>query len=140
MNGERILIDTSIWIDYFQNKSSQFSVTVDDILSTENVYIPKIVIAELIQGARSKKEVSVIQSYFDAFTIIDQKEDTWLEAGKLSYRLRKKGKSINLLDCYIAIIASTYKCKILTLDKHFKDIQTEIELRLYLKYPPILAH
>lgn len=132
MNDDRVLIDTSIWIDYLQNKSCPFSVAVDDILSSENVYIPKVVIAELIQGARSQKEVSVIENYFDAFNIIDQQEDTWIEAGKLSYRLKKKGKNINLTDCYIATIAITYKCKVFTLDKHFKEIQRETDLNLYL--------
>jgi tRNA(fMet)-specific endonuclease VapC len=132
MNGDRILIDTSIWIDYFQNKSSKISGMVDDIISSTNIFIPKIVIAELIQGSRSQKEISVIENYFDAFNIIDQKEDTWIEAGKLSYRLRKKGKNINLTDCYIAIIASVYNCKVLTFDKHFKDIKSEIGLSLYI--------
>lgn len=132
MSGERILIDTSVWIDYFQNKPSDLSERVDGILSGDSVYVPKIVIAELIQGARSQKELSVIEDFLHAFNIIDQKEDTWIEAGKLSYRLRKKGRNINLTDCYIAIIARAYKCRIFTLDKHFKDIQTEIEIDLYL--------
>lgn len=131
MSGERILIDTSIWIDYFQNKPSTLSNKVDAILSGDGVYVPKIVVAELIQGASSQKEISVVEDFLDAFNIIDQKEDTWIEAGKLSYRLRKKGRNINLADCYIAIIAGAYKCSIFTLDKHFKDIQTAIDITLY---------
>lgn len=133
MSGERILIDTSIWIAYFQNKPSAFSKKVDEILSGDVIYIPKIVVAELIQGAKSQKEISIIEDFVDTFNIIDQKEDTWVEAGKLSYRLRKKGKSINLTDCYIAIIARAYECYVFTLDKHFKYIQTEININLYLE-------
>jgi predicted nucleic acid-binding protein len=52
MSDEKILIDTSVWIDYFQNKPSSISEKVDGILSENNIYIPKIVIAELIQGVR----------------------------------------------------------------------------------------
>ncbi|GAH28325.1 unnamed protein product, partial [marine sediment metagenome] len=55
------------------------------ILSEDEVYVPKIVIAELIQGAKSEKEISIIEDFIDAFNIIDQKEDSWLKAGKLSY-------------------------------------------------------
>lgn len=130
MSDEKILIDTSVWIDYFQNKPSSISEKVDGILSENNIYIPKIVIAELIQGAGSQKEISIIEDFFDAFNIIDQKEDTWIEAGKLSYRLRKKGRTINLANCYIAIIAREYECYVFTLDKHFKHIQAEININL----------
>jgi tRNA(fMet)-specific endonuclease VapC len=130
MSDEKILIDTSVWIDYFQNKPSSISEKVDGILSENNIYIPKIVIAELIQGSGSQKEISIIEDFLDAFNIIDQKEDTWVEAGKLSYRLRKKGRAINLADCYIAIIARAYECYVFTLDKHFEHIQAEININL----------
>ncbi|HLE09474.1 MAG TPA: PIN domain-containing protein, partial [Thermodesulfobacteriota bacterium] len=119
---------TSAWIDYFQNGA--VSEKLDDMLSGGNVYVPMVVIAELIQGARSEKEIAVIKDFVEAFTIIDQKEDTWLEAGRLAYRLKKKGKTTNLTDCYIAIIARDSGCRILTLDKHFKEIQKEFGIML----------
>ena len=122
MSAEKVLIDTSVWIDYFRDKSSLISGKVDKILSEANVYVPKIVLAELIQQAKSEKEISVIEDSFDVFNIIDQKEDTWIKAGKLSYSLKKKGINVNLTDCYIAVIAREYGCKIFTLDEHFKKI------------------
>lgn len=130
MSDEKILIDTSVWIEYFQNKSLNLSRKVDSIISGSSICIPKIVIAELMQGAKSRKEISIIEDLLDAFNIIDQTEDTWIEAGKLSYRLRKKGIAINLADCYIAIIARAYECYIFTLDKHFKHIKAEININL----------
>jgi len=130
MSVEKILIDTSIWIDYFRNKSSKISEKVDSILSNHEVYVPKIVIAELIQGAKSEREISVIEDFLGAFNIIDQKEDTWLKTGKLCFNLRKKGKNINLTDCYIAIIADEHKCQIFTLDEHFKEIQKMLSITL----------
>ncbi len=130
MSGEKILIDTSVWIDYFQNKASALSNKLDEILSGDAIYIPKVVVAELIQGAKSQKEISIVEDFVGTFNIIDQKEDTWVEAGKLSYRLKKKGKNINLTDCYIAIIAREHECTVFTLDKHFKHIQTEININL----------
>jgi len=130
VSAEKILIDSSIWIDYFQNKSSAISGKMDKILSEDEVYIPKIVIAELIQGAKSEKEISIIEDFLDAFHIIDQKEDTWLKAGRLSYDLKRKGKNINLLDCYITIIAQEYGCKIFTLNRHFKEIKSIADISL----------
>lgn len=129
---DRVLIDTSVWIDYFQDTLSAGSELMDEILSSGNVYVPKVVIAELIQGARSEKEIGVIKGFVEAFKIVEEGKETWYKAGKLSYDLKKKGKTINLTDCYIAVIAREHNCSILTLDKHFKEIQKHDGLRLVL--------
>ena len=129
---DRVLIDTSVWIDYFQDTKSAGSELMDEILTHGDVYVPKVVIAELIQGARSEKEISVIKEFVEAFKIVEEGKETWYKAGKLSYDLKKKGKTINLADCYIAVIAREHNCSILTLDKHFKEIQKHDGLRLVL--------
>src|SRR3990172_234920 len=99
---DKVLIDTSVWIAYFQTRP-QAGITdrVDEILASNTVCVPKIVLVELIQGAHSEKDLSVIRQFLEAFHIIGEEENTWLEAGKLSYALKKKGKSVNLADCYI---------------------------------------
>jgi predicted nucleic acid-binding protein len=130
MSGDRILIDTSVWIEYFKNKSAGLSKKVDQILSKHEVYVPKVVIAELIQRSKSEREISTIEDFVDAFNIIDQKEDTWIKSGKLCFTLKRRGKAINLTDCYIATIAKEYECQILTLDKHFGDIQKSLGIHL----------
>ena len=132
MSGRKILVDTSIWIDYFKNKSSSLAEKVDEMLTGDEVHVPKIVIAELIQGAKSEREVSVIEEFIEAFHIVDQGEDTWIKAGKLSFTLKKEGKHINLSDCYIAVIAQEHDCHILTLDVHFKEIQKLVDIRLLM--------
>ncbi len=130
MSG-RMLIDTSVWIAYFQaNAPAGVLEKVDELLSDGDIYVPKIVLAELIQGAHSEKDLEVIRQFVEAFTIISESADTWLEAGSLSFALKKKGKTINLADCYIAILAKEHKCSIMTLDKHFKEIQKEMGLKI----------
>ncbi len=100
------------------------------MLFRDEVYVPKIVIAELIQGAKSDREVSVIEEFVEAFSIIDQRGDTWAKAGKLSFTLKRKGKNITLSDCYIAVMAQEYDCRIFTLDVHFKEIQKYADIDL----------
>ena len=130
MSGKRILIDTSVWINFFRDETPSFSQKVDEFLSKNEIYVPKIVVAELIQGSKSDREVMAVKEFLEAFHIIDQKEDTWIKAGELSYQLKRKGKRVNLADCYISIIAEEYGCQIFTLDEHFKDIQTAIEIEI----------
>jgi predicted nucleic acid-binding protein len=130
MIGERVLIDTSVWIAYFRNTSPELSEKVDELMTYGEVCVPQIVIAELIQGSKSEREIRSIESFVHAFTVLDQTESSWTNAGKLAYNLKKKGKTVNLPDCYIAIIAQEQGCRIYTLDGHFKDIQEIIKIAL----------
>jgi tRNA(fMet)-specific endonuclease VapC len=130
MSDEKILVDTSVWIEYFKNKFTNLSKKVDEILLRHEIYVPKIVIAELIQGVKSEKEIPIIEDFVNTFNILDQKEDTWIKAGKLSFNLKKKGKIVNLIDCYIAVIALEFDCQIFSLDEHFKDIQKGLNIGL----------
>lgn len=130
MRGDRVLIDTSVWITYFKDRDNQFCEKVDEILTYSHVYVPMVVIAELFQGAKSEKEIQVIEEFIEAFHVIDQTEDTWLKAGRLSFALKKKGITINLIDCYIAVLASENNCKLFSLDEHFKSIKRFFDLQL----------
>lgn len=129
--NDKVLIDTSVWIAYFHGRAPAGVLEkVDELLSDSDIHVPKIVLAELIQGAHSEKNVEVLREFVEAFTIIGESADTWMEAGRLSFTLKKKGKNINLADCYIAILAKEHKCSVMTLDKHFKEIQKETGLKI----------
>lgn len=128
---DRVLIDTSVWIAYLQGSApEELQLLVDDLLTGKEILVPKIILAELIQGARSEKDIEVIREFMEAFIVVGEGEGTWIDAGKLSYDLKKRGKTINLADCYIAIIAKESRSSILTLDKHFKEVQKEVGLEL----------
>jgi hypothetical protein len=129
MNAERILVDTSVWIDYFRNQSADFVDFVAEIVKHHEICVPRIVLAELMQGAKSEKELAVIADFIEAFTIIDQTDQTWVNAGMFSNEIRKKGKNINLTDCYIAVLTQENNCAVFTLDRHFKDIRPHMGLR-----------
>jgi predicted nucleic acid-binding protein len=81
------------------------------------------VLAELLQGSKSEREIRTIESFIGAFTIVDQGERSWIAAGRLAFDLKRKGKTVNLADCYITVIAQEQGCRIFTLDEHFKEIQ-----------------
>jgi tRNA(fMet)-specific endonuclease VapC len=130
MTGNRVLIDTSVWIAYFRNASAELCERVEAMMSDAEICVPKIVLAELLQGSKSERETGTIESFLGAFTIVDQGEHSWVNAGRLSYQLRKKGKTVSLADCYIAVIAHEHGCAILTLDEHFKDIGKAIAITL----------
>ena len=132
MRDNRVLIDTSVWKNYFKDGDRKFAEKVDEVLSFSDVYVPKVVLAELIHGAKSEMEISVIEEFVGAFKIIDQTEDTWLKAGRLSFSMKKKGITVNIVDCYIAVIANENNCMIFSLDEHFKSIKKFLRLEMFV--------
>ena len=123
MSDNRVLIDTSVWIAYFKSVDPRLTDKVDDILGSSEVCVPRVVIAELVQRAKTEKEIAVIEEFIDAFRIVDQTDGTWLKAGRLSFSMKRKGITVHLVDCYIAILARETGCKIFSLDEHFKEIR-----------------
>ncbi len=130
MSDNKVLIDTSVWIAYFKNSHVEVTEKVDKVLTQSRVYVPKVVIAELMQGAKTEKEVSVIEEFVNAFTVIDQTADTWVKAGRLSFAMKKRGITMHIVDCYIAMIANEHNCSIFTLDQHFRSIQKFLKLHV----------
>lgn len=130
MSDKRILVDTSVWIKYFKNPSEEIAEKVDELLDQESACTSELVIAELIWGAKSEKEVSVIEKLAKTLAVLRQTEKSWHDSGILSYKLKKLGITISLLDCYIAVIASENNCSIFTLDKHFETISKHQQLEL----------
>lgn len=88
-------------------------------MDDEQVVCCGVILAELMQGARTDKELSVLEDFLQVFTFIPESPDLWAAAGKLSNKLRRKGITVGLSDCFIAVAAATAKASVATLDSHF---------------------
>lgn len=127
---DKILVDTSVWIEFFKKKTPWYGL-VSKLMDDKRVCCTGIVLAELIQGAKSEKELEVLRDFRHVFEFLDESLDLWQDAGELSHALRRKGKSIGLSDCYLAVAAKTNKVSLLTLDKHFESIKGVAGISLY---------
>lgn len=125
-----ILVDTSVWIEFFKKKEPWYS-TVSALMDDKRVCCAGIILAELIQGAKSEKELEVLRDFRHVFKFLDESVDLWQAAGELSYSLLRKGKSIGLADCYPAVAAKSNQIEVLTLDKHFEAIKGVAGIALY---------
>jgi predicted nucleic acid-binding protein len=125
----KVLIDTSVWIEFFRKKEPFYS-RVLQLLDEDNICCTGIVLAELIQGAKSRKEIKTLKDFKYVFIFLEDSASAWEMAGELSFTLRQSGNQIGLSDCYIAICASKAKVAILTLDNHFKAIKEHLDIAL----------
>lgn len=127
---DKVLVDTSAWIEFFRKREPYYS-TILEFIDNDRVCCIGIVLAELLQGAKSEKELKVLKEFLYVFEFIPETSLFWEKAGELSYMLQRRGKSIGLSDCYIAVTTKINNTKLLTLDKHFKTIKNETGLNLY---------
>lgn len=124
-----VLVDTSAWIDFFRKNEPCYSL-VDKLLSSGRVCCTGLILAELMQGAKSDKEISVIREFLSVFSFLVESTATWDRAGSLAFALRKKGKTVGLSDCLLAVLANESDAEILTLDTHFSIIKEALTIRL----------
>jgi predicted nucleic acid-binding protein len=127
---DKVLVDTSAWIEFFRKKEPWYSA-ISGLMDDKRICCSGIILAELIQGAKSEKELEVLRDFRHVFEFLDESVDLWQTAGELSNTLQRKGKSVGLSDCYLAASAKSHKVKILTLDKHFDVIKSAVGIGLH---------
>ena len=101
---DKILVDTSVWIEFFKKKEPWYSI-VSKLMDDKRVCCAGIVLAELIQGAKSEKELGILRDFRSVFEFLHESIDLWQAAGELSYALLRKGKSNPLSDLLPAVAA-----------------------------------
>lgn len=115
---DRVLLDSSVWIEYFRKGKSPISHLVDHFLDEDHVTLCGIIELEIIQGLR-KHERQKIKDLFIAIPFIDSEREDFIEAGEELCRLRQKGITLPASDALIAAICIRRNLSLLTLDKDF---------------------
>lgn len=119
MKDKMVIVDTSCWIEYFNRQESKEAKVVKTLLEEDRVMITGVIIAELLQGAREEKEFQTLKESLITLPFLQETPYIWEEVGKLSFEIRKKGITIPLTDCLIAVLAKEEDCSIFSLDSHF---------------------
>jgi predicted nucleic acid-binding protein len=123
-----VLVDTSIWIEYFNRPDSKKGGSLHALLKNGRVVVAGLVLTELLRGARLEKEFKLIAESMTALPFLETSLTTWIEAGRIGYSLRRKGVTVPTTDLLIASIALENNCLVFTLDPHFNKIP---DIKLY---------
>ncbi len=127
-----VIADTSVWIPFFNRPNSKEKATLDLLIDADEVALVGVILAELLQGCRSREERDELAEGLLALPYLEVSQTTWLKAGNLSWALLRKGITLPLSDLVIAALAIEHHCRVYTLDLHFKKIP---ELLLYTPSP-----
>ena len=130
MGNKKIIVDTSVWIEYFKN-NDKFVLLIENNLNLEKIFITGIIISELLHGVRNYAEYKMLSKSIDAIPYLECIFDDWLKTGKILFELKRKNIPVPLTDVLIATIAIRNDASVLTLDKHFENIIQITPLNLY---------
>lgn len=113
MNG--VIFDTSIWIEYFKVNPTFFN-PCQELLDKRIVLTLDLIFAELVQGAKGEREITILKNYHE---LLPRIEDSGLifEAGIFSQKNKLINQGIGLIDTIIIFAGLKNQCKIWTLDK-----------------------
>lgn len=119
-----ILIDTSVWILIFKDKSGVEAARVQTWLDGHEVVLTRFNQLELLQGCRDDKEWLLLSSHLESQTYIEATVSTWQAAARIYYELRRQGLTVRSpIDCCIAQIALENNLLLLHNDRDFTVIK-----------------
>ena len=118
-----ILVDTSVWIEIFRDKTRHIVNAFQKRIGSENYVISRFNQLELLQGARDQKEWGLLEDYLSTQYYLEASEITWPEAARIYFELRRRGVTVNSpIDCCIAQIALEYGALLLHRDNDFERV------------------
>jgi predicted nucleic acid-binding protein len=125
-----ILVDSSVWIDYFNGVDNPYTVKLDALLGVELIAIGDIILTEILQGFQNDKDFKTAKAVLLSLTVFDMLGQQNAIAAAENYRsLRKKGITIRkTIDCMIATFCIENGHQLLFCDKDFQPFVEHLGL------------
>ena len=126
-----ILIDTSVWIDFFSSRPSRAGSELRRMIAdAEPFALAGVVVAEILQGLT--RDVARIERYLSMWQFLEPVGfSTYREAAAIFRLARSRGVSLSTIDTLIAAIALDHGAALFTLDRDFNRIARLTGLSLY---------
>ncbi len=128
-----ILVDSSVWIDFFNGVETTQVARLEAILGQEYIVTGDIILTEVLQGFNKDKDFEKAKSLFEHLECYDMlgKELAIKSATNFRY-LRKKGVTIRkTIDVIIGTFCIEKGFSLLHSDKDFNPMEEYLGLRVY---------
>ena len=130
-----ILVDTSVFINFFRGRETAGTLYLEKLLSEENSFcINEFIYQEIMQGAKDEKEFVLLKSYLSEIPLYSLKLgiQSYENAAMLNFRCRRNGITIrSTIDLLIAETAIENNIPLLQDDEDYINmarIITELKL------------
>jgi predicted nucleic acid-binding protein len=128
-----ILVDTSVWIDYFNGHASNEAERLHKaIADNEAICLPDIVCMEILLGIKTEAQAKRISRLLEAFErVAELASEDYLQAAHLYRQCRARSYTIrSSVDCIIAQLCLRDDYELLSKDRDFRAIAACSPLRL----------
>lgn len=125
-----ILVDSSVWIDFFNGNENKASSFLFDRLSSENFALGDLILAEVLQGFRQDKTYKQAQELLLPLPTYQLMSPELAILSANNYRsLRKKGITVRKsVDLWIATFCIENNIPLLFSDKDFEPFVEHLGL------------
>lgn len=129
-----ILVDTSVWIDYFNGIENKQTESLDRILSEQSVLLGDIILTEIIQGFDSDKEFRLAKQALEPLDCVHLGGKSLAIKAASNFRfLRSKGVKIRkTVDMLIGSWCIEHEVELLHNDNDFDQIAMQLPLPIYV--------
>lgn len=125
-----IVVDSSVWIDYFTGVRNIQTNKLDDALGIRPVAVGDLILTEVLQGFRRDQDYNAARTLFEDVTIFGMLgEEMAIQSAENFRTLRKKGITVRkTADVIIASFCIDQKLPLLFSDKDFKPFVKHLGL------------
>ena len=126
-----ILVDSSVWIDYFRGTSTPEAETLDSLLSTEPIATGDLILTEVLQGFVSDRDFNQAKKLLTSLVIVDLAgQDIAIQAARNFRVLRALGITVRkTIDTVIATRCIESRLSLLHSDRDFDPFVEHLGLR-----------
>jgi predicted nucleic acid-binding protein len=129
-----ILVDSSVWIDFFRGKVTTQAAYLDQALrlAQTEIAIADLILLEILQGFRSHEEASIALSSFNEMDCVELGGKFLAVRAARNFRqLRQKGVTIrSTIDCMIATFCIEEGIPLLHNDRDFDPFEQHLGLQV----------
>ena len=125
-----VIVDTTVWIDYWDGKSTPETEWLDAELDRQRLGVTDIIVCELLQGVRDEAEVTAVERELAKFEVFNTGGVELARAAAENYRaLRRHGYTVRkTIDCLIATFCLREGHSLLHRDRDFDAFERLLDL------------
>lgn len=126
-----ILIDSSVWIDYFNGIKTVRTGWLDSALGYEPIILGDLILAEVLRGFQNEKDFNTAHNVLSAFPCMEMAGRTMAVKSAKNYRyLRKKGVNVKkTIDVMIGTFCIYHRVTLLHDDRDFDPLEKYLHLK-----------
>jgi len=126
------LIDTTVWIDYFRNRSTPETDWLDREVSRQRLGLTDLILCEVLQGIRTPREFDATRAALEQFEIFPTGGIALAVTAAQHYQtLRLQGVTIRkTIDCLIASFCLLHRHALLHNDRDYDPFEERLGLRV----------